>query len=242
MLSIIIPAYNEEENIRRIDKELKSVLDLLGEEYEIIIINDGSNDRTKEEIIKLKEKDSKIKLLNHEKNKGMGMAVRNGIKAAKGEIIVTYEADFTWHPNYIKKLLEELRRTNSECVIGSHFHKQGAIEDWGRYNYKIILSKIVNLMYQFLLGKKITSISSLFRVYKANSLKKLELKTTGFDINAEILIKLLMNNSTVREVPVILTKRKYGESKIKLSIAIINHSVLLFNLIKWRVESIFRRK
>jgi len=230
MISVVIPAYNEEGNIRRIDSELTPVLNDLKEDYEIIIVNDGSVDKTEQEARSLKDKN--VRLVNHSRNMNLGMAVRTGIKESRGDIIVMYEADFTWKPEYIKELISELRK-GYDCVIGSHYHKEGKIS---YYNYRIFLSQAVNKMYQVILGENISAMSSLFRVYKAEKIKKLNLTTTGFNINAEILIKLLRNNAKVKEVPVILTKRKFGKSKISVPKAIMNHLKLLFSLLLWRIK------
>ena len=230
MISIIIPAYNEEGNIKRIDSELTPVLKALKEEYEIIIVNDGSTDKTEEEARNLKDKN--VRLVNHARNMNLGMAVRTGIKEARGNVIVMYEADFTWNPEYIKDLIRELHN-GYDCVIGSHYHKEGKIS---YYNYRIFLSQAVNKMYQIILGEKISAMSSLFRAYRSEEIKKLNFTTTGFNINAEILIKMLRNNARVKEIPVTLTKRKFGVSKISVPKAILNHLKLLFSLLLWRMK------
>lgn len=235
MISIVIPAYNEEKNIPRIDTELAPVLDSLKKPYEIIIINDGSRDKTAEEVLRLKNKHAR--LVNHEKNRGLGSAVRTGIENANGRIIVAYEADFTWAPHYIKELLQIQSKTNADCVIGSHFHKKGKLEGRSKFVPRIFMSKVVNKIYQIILGEKIYSMSSLFRVYKAEPLKELKLESTGFTINAEILVKLVLNKRKIVEVPVILTKRIYGKSSINVPKAVINHLEIIFKTIKWRFFS-----
>lgn len=233
MISIIIPAYNEEENILRIDTELTPVLYSLGSPYELLLINDGSKDHT-EEYAKLL-KNPYVKIISHASNQGLGRAVRTGIQHAQGEFLVLYEADFTWNPEYIKQLLEAQKKYQADCVIGSHFHKQGKLQGHGKYSLRIFLSKGVNFLYQILLGSKIASISSLFRVYRAESIKKLMLTSTGFNINAEILVKLLRNKAKIIEVPVILTKRKFGKSKINLVASTLNHLILLSKVIQWKL-------
>jgi glycosyltransferase involved in cell wall biosynthesis len=235
MISVIIPAYNEEGNIPRIDSELVPVLESLKEPYEILVINDGSKDKTREEILNLKNK--KSRLIEHPENMGLGQAVRTGINNSKGNIIVTYEADFTWAPHYVKELMETQEKTGADCVIGSHFHKYGKLEGHGKLKPRILMSKAVNLMYQILLGKRIFSTSSLFRVYRAEPLKKLSLTSSGFSINAEILTKMVMRKNKIVEVPVVLTKRKFGESKINVPKAIKGHLEILSKTLYWKLFS-----
>jgi dolichol-phosphate mannosyltransferase len=235
MISIIIPAYNEEGNIPRIKTELLPILNSIKKPYEVLIINDGSKDKTHEESLELKNKN--IRLIDHEKNMGLGAAVRTGIENAKGEIIITYEADFTWAPHYITELLKKQKETNADCVIGSHFHKEGRLEGHSKFVPRIFMSRVVNKMYQVILGEKIYSTSSLFRIYKSESLKRLKLESTGFNINAEILTKMVLNKNKIVEVPVVLTKRIYGKSSINVPKAIINHLKIIFKTIKWRFFS-----
>ncbi len=233
MISIIIPAYNEQENIPRIEEELIPVMDNLGCDYELVIVNDGSHDGTEEEIFKLKSKFDNINLVRHNRNKGLGCAVRTGIEHIQGELVITIDADFTFHPRDIPRLLEKYGGTKADCVIGSHLHPDGNVD--GVITYRLWLSRVVNRIYALLMGGRISSYSSIFRLYKAGELKKLDLKSTGFNINAEILFKLLQNGGRVVEVPVALTTRKYGTSKLRTGREIKNHLILLSKILLWKL-------
>lgn len=233
MISILIPMFNEQENAKRIVPELIPIMDNLREAYEILIIDDGSTDRTVEEAKKIIRKTRNIRLIQHQKNKGLGCAVRTGINEAKGDIIIALDADFTFHPRQIPNLVKEYKKTNADCVIGSHLLKEGNAKDV--IGYRLLLSKIVNIMYRILLAKKITSISSIFRLYKAESVKELNLISTGFNINAEILFKLIKKKKNVREIPAELTTRIYGKSKLDTRKEILNHLKLLSNILGWKL-------
>jgi len=233
MISIVIPAFNEEQNIPRIRTELIPVMERIKVAYEILIVDDGSRDRTVQKVNELMKKSKRIRLLKHGINKGLGHAVRTGIVNAKGDAIVMLDADFTFHPREIPKLYDEYVKTGYDCIIGSHFGEGGKTEDIPIH--RLILSRIVNLLYSLLLGQKISSISSIFRVYKASAVKKLKLESGGFDINAEILARMLQNKALVAEVPVTLTSRKFGTSKIKITKEMKSNFKLLWKILFWKI-------
>lgn len=231
MLSIIIPCYNEEENLRIYEKELFPHLVKLKNKYEVILVNDGSKDNTLKEMQKLKKKRSNIKIVSYEPNGGLGYAIRKGIKAATGELTITLDSDLTFHPTLIPRLLERYKKGDVDCVIGSP-----TLEGYDKSvpPYRIFLSKGVNIMYWFLLGKKITAVSPIFRVYNTKKLQSLELISNKFEINSEILFKLLKIKCKVAEVPAKLTIRKHGVSKLNSKKEIINHLKLMSKIVFWR--------
>lgn len=233
MLSIIIPCYNEEENLSIYNKELFPELNKLKTKYEVILVNDGSKDNTLKEINKLKRKYKNIQIVSYEKNGGLGYAIRQGIKEAKGELTVTLDSDLTFHPNLIPRLIERYKQGNVDCVIGSPTLKG---YDKSIPFYRIFLSKGCNMMYWAILGKKITAVSPIFRLYNTKKLQSLKLTTTKFDINSEILFKLLKNRCKVAEIPAKLTVRKFGVSKLNSKKEIINHLKLMARMIIWKFK------
>ncbi len=231
MISIIIPCYNEEENLKIYKKELFPYLDRLNTKYEIILVNDGSKDSTLKEMEKLKKKNKNIKVISYSPNGGLGYAVKQGIKAAKGDLTVTLDSDLTFHPELISKLLERYKKGDVDCVIGSP-----SLEGYDKSVpfYRIFLSKGANMMYWMILGKKITAVSPIFRLYKTKKIKNLKLESNKFEINSEILFKLLKNKCKVDEIPAALTTRKYGVSKLNNRKEIINHLKLMLKMIIWK--------
>jgi len=238
-LSVILPCYNEEENIKRIPEELITELDELGLTYEIIAVNDGSSDRTLEELEKLKTKYQQIKIINHETNKGLANAVKTGIKNTTAKLTVTLDADFTFHPRQIKNLLERFKKGDADIVIGSPTLGKGYSKDIPRY--RIWLSQGGGILYKIALGKDITAVTPIFRLYKTEQLKEIQLNPRptpkgGFDINAEILAKMLIKKRKVVEIPAELTIRQYGESKINNSKEIVRNLMLVIKILWWRMR------
>jgi glycosyltransferase involved in cell wall biosynthesis len=230
-LSIILPAYNEEENLCRVDAELMPTLNSIGLDYEIIVVDDGSTDNTIEIAEKLASRNKRIFVARHEQNMGLGAAIQTGIKKATGDLLITLDSDFTFHPKQIPALLERFKMGDADCVIGSPslFASKEMIPF-----YRVFLSKSVNSIYAIILGKKLTAISPIFRLYKTQQLKELELSSYGFDINAEILFKLLKKNRSVVEIPASLTVRIHGKSKLNNAKEIRNHLRLIRKIVMWR--------
>ncbi len=229
-LSVVVPCYNEEANLLRFPIELFDPILRLAPAAEFLFIDDGSADSTAqvlEEIIRTRKN---AQLIRHPKNLGLGMAVRTGIDAATGDAILTLDADLTFHPGEFPKLLAGFKN-GVDAVLGSPYLGQMEHVPFVRR----LLSNGVNLMYRILLGQKITATSSLFRLYRAGPVKRLELKNTGFDINAEIVFKLIQSGSVIEEVPVTLLTRTAGVSKISTANEIKNHIRLLWRVLRWRL-------
>lgn len=233
MLTISIACYNEAENIKRFEKELLPVLNGLKMPYEVLLIDDGSKDSTLEEANKLAKKHKEIRVIKHPRNLGLGAGIKTGIKEAKGDLFIPLDGDLTFHPDQIPLLMERFNKGNVDCVIGSHFGKGGKLEKVPFY--RIVLSKGVNILYTILLGKRISSISSIFRLYRTGQLKELKLESDGFDISAEILVKLLRKKKKIVEVPVTLTTRIYGVSKLNNFKEAKNHIKLLSRILWWNI-------
>lgn len=231
-LSIAIPCYNEEGNVKRIPEELMPILEKTGYDFEVIFIDDGSTDGTVNEVNSLG--DNHIKLVSHGSNKGLGEAVKTAIKESAGDLLILLDADLTFHPREIPKLLDEYARSKPSCVIGSHLMrggKMGSVQF-----YRKVLTRTLNFAYSIMFGKKLSSYSSIFRLYDLKILKKLKLTRSGFDINAEILFQLIREGYEIKEVPVTLGVRTIGESKIHTFSEIRNHMRLLYLVSIWRLK------
>lgn len=238
-LSVVLPCYNEEENVKRIPAELILELNKLKLRYEIIAVDDGSKDNTYSELNKLKKKYPFVKVIQHKQNKGLACAVKTGIDNATGELTVTLDTDFTFHPRQIKNLLERFNKGDADVVIGSP-SLRGYDKDVPYY--RILISKFGAISYNIALGKKITAVTPIFRLYKTNQLKEINLNPKpmsrgGFGINAEILAKLLMKRRRVVEIPAELTVRKYGESKMNNFKEIIRQLKLASKILYWRLTA-----
>jgi len=223
-LSVVFPFFNEEGSLPRIETELVPVLHGLGVEYEIVAVDDGSTDGSKALVLDLKERVQGLRLLEHPHNRGLGAALRTGFEAATGDAIVTFESDFTYPPVQIAKLIIRQMESGADCVAGVAMHgrKVPLLRRLG--------SDAVNRIYRLWAGPY-ASWTPLFRLYRTEAVRSLELESEGFEINAEILVKLLRAGRKVIEVPVDLVDRKEGASKMRVLKELRRHASLTYRLL-----------
>jgi len=232
MISVIVPLYNEEDNVVHYPSDLFPVIDRIGrdtgEKIEYIFVDDGSRDNTVKKIREVTLGRNDVLILLHEKNNGMGSAIRTGLAACHGNLVVTLDADLTFRPIDVEKLIAKYRETGADCISGSPYLETGLMEEVTPF--RLFMSKSVNFLYRLLLGSGITCVSPVFRLYKRSALDTIEITSRNFEINAEIIAKLIISGRKVAEVPVPLLKRKYGESKINIKKEIRNNILLLYRI------------
>lgn len=237
MISIVIPLYNERENILTYKDELFQKIDdiagVTGESFQYVLVDDGSLDDTYPLLQNLARERTDVTVLTNGMNKGMGAAIKHGLQHCMGDLIVTMDSDLTFRPEDVKGLIDAYRRSHPDCVSGSPYLGRGLMEEVTFFRY--LLSKTVNSLYRILLGAKITCVSPIFRLYKKDVLDAMCIQSDNFEINAEILAKLILSGKSVVEIPVKLHTRKYGESKIDINKEIVNHVRLLTRIAKIRV-------
>lgn len=235
-LSVVLPAYNEVENVRRFPTELLPHLNALDIPYEIIVVDDGSNDGTgaAAEALGIPQ----LNLIRHERNRGIGAAVKTAIAHAQGELTVMLDSDLTFNPANIRDLLARFERGGVDFVIGSpKIAGFGKDIQW----YRRVITACATVVYSSLFGRRITAVSPIFRLYRTADLKALSLETDNFDITVEILFKLILAGKRYAEVGAPLSVRKFGVSKLNYRKEIRNHLRLVRKIVKWRLQNIFRR-
>lgn len=233
MISIILPLFNERENILRYNELLFPKIDEIAKEYgepvEYIMVDDGSHDDTAELLHELSKSRDDIQVYIHAVNQGMGAAIKTGIKESHGNCIITMDSDLTYRPEEVAKLLDCYKETGADCVYGSPYGKGGNVE--GVSNIRLIPSLGVTFLYQIALGKRVSCVSAVIRLYRAEAIKKLTIDSNGFDICAEILAKMIFSKMNVKEVPMTLHSRSYGESKLNMRKEIVANLRLLKKLV-----------
>lgn len=232
MISIIIPIYNEEEMLSSYDRDFFPVLDKMkqsdNEDFEIVLIDDQSTDSSWALIGDFVGKRRDTLGARHEKNRGMGGAMKTGIEKSHGDLLVFLDADLTFRPEDIRILLDEYRRSRVACISGSPYVQPDLMKDV--QPLRKFLGTCVNVLYRLLLGKQVTSVSPIFRLYKRDIFHDITLLSENFEINAEILSKMIFRGMHIREVPVALHKRKFGRSKARMAQSIKNHIRILYKI------------
>jgi glycosyltransferase involved in cell wall biosynthesis len=206
-VTVVIPAYNEEKTIGNVIFETASIMNGLDLPYEIIVVDDGSTDKTGQIA-----STHKAIVLSNKKNYGKGYALRRALQHATGDIIVTIDSDGEHKPKEIPDLIEPLFN-GTDIVAGSRFlGSQGRATT----HLNVIGNFLFNAAIMTLTGKFVTDSQTGFRAIKRNVLEKLNLESNGYEIEAEITVKGLKNGFSFKETPITVERRKYNVSKLKL--------------------------
>ncbi|MCM8774754.1 MAG: glycosyltransferase family 2 protein [Candidatus Omnitrophica bacterium] len=192
-ISAFFPAYNEERNLSRMVTALRQVLSEVSRRYEIIIVDDGSADGTKALAEKLALQYPEVRVVHHPKNLGYGAAIRSGIRASRYSVIFFTDGDCQFDVREICQLLPHIH--SYDIVTG---YRQKRADPFARWLY----SRGWNLAIRLLLGVKVKDLNCAFKMFKAEGVKTLPLKSTGALINAEILYYAQKKGLHVCEVPV----------------------------------------
>jgi glycosyltransferase involved in cell wall biosynthesis len=234
-LTIVVPCFNEELVLPFLRDTLSSARQLLGKTYDlqIILVDDGSTDRTWPVLQELFQSDPEYRLLRHASNLGIAAAILTGIRAAETEIVCSIDSDCTYDPHQLEKLVPMLT-SGVDLATGSPYHPLGKVEDVPPW--RLGLSKVASSLYRLVLHQKLYTYTSCFRVYRRSAILNLDLKQSGFLGIAELIGKLDLQGSTIVECPARLEGRVLGASKMKVVRGIAGHLYLLGQLIamRWR--------
>lgn len=209
-LSIVIPVYNEEKTILQIIEKVKNVN--FPVENEIIIVDDGSSDSTREKLKKIKG----AKIILHDKNQGKGSAVKTGIKNSTGDYIIIQDADLEYDPNQIKDLLRPVLEKKAQVVYGTRLKRMPDLSKEERtaqflvhYLGNRFLSLITSVLYQ----QWITDMETCYKLFPKDALSGVKLNARGFEFEPEITAKLLKKGFRILEIPISANPRGYDEGK-----------------------------
>ncbi len=216
-LSVIIPVYNEEVSIKDVVKRVQA----LKIDKEIIIVDDGSNDRSRAIISRLEG----VKKIFHEKNMGKGRAIRTGLEVAQGDFVIIQDADLEYNPEDYYKLLEPLKNGKTNVVYGSRFKGKGKFLKKS-YHANKFLTFLTNLLF----GGRLSDMETCYKVVKSDLIKSLNLQANRFEIEPEITVKLLKRHEKIFEVPIFYQGRRTGKK-----IGFKDGVAAILNLIKWKI-------
>ena len=207
-ITVVIPAYNEINTIEQLLARVQNV-DVADEILEILVIDDGSQDGTRQ-LLKELDGTGKIRVIFHEHNKGKGAAVRTGIEHAEGDIILIQDADLEYDPRDYSKLLQPLREGIADVVYGSRFlgGPRRPILFWN-----MVANKILTLMTNIMYNNILTDMETGYKVFRSEIIKEIPLHAHRFEFEPEVTAKLLKRKVRIYEVPISFNPRDYSEGK-----------------------------
>jgi len=206
-LSIIIPCYNEFNTIKSILLKIKEVSDY---QKEIVIIDDCSNDGTKEILENIEQNDDQ-KIIFNDKNYGKGFCIKRGISEATGDIIIIQDADLEYDPHDYPKLVEPIKKDIADVVYGSRFtgsESKRVLFYWHSLG-NLILTTLSNMFTNI----NLTDMECCYKAFKSKIIKEIDLKENRFGFEPEVTAKIAKKNLRIYEVGIKYYGRKYSEGK-----------------------------
>ncbi len=210
-LSVIIPAYNERYTIAEILRRVKDApIDAdLHVEKEIIVVDDGSTDGTREILAHIAEEDPDILVLFHDRNQGKGAAIRTALRHATGDYVIIQDADLEYDPRDYSVLLRPLVEGKADVVYGSRFLGPHRAFLFLHYLGNKFLNLVTNILYDTIL----TDMETCYKMFRADVIKNIPLKARGFEFEPEVTAKVLKRGYRVFEVPISYSGRDFSEGK-----------------------------
>lgn len=204
-LSVIMPVFNEFDTIRVILSRVQA-MDMADE---ILIIDDGSTDGTRDILAELDGKDA-VRVILHDHNQGKGAAVRTGLQEAVGDIFLIQDADLEYDPRDYKKLLAPLHEDLADVVYGSRF--MGAPHRVAMF-WHMVANKLLTLMTNILYDTILTDMETGYKVFRREVVEGMNLRAQRFDFEPEFTAKILKRKVRIFEVPISFNPRDYSEGK-----------------------------
>ena len=230
-LSIVVPCYNEVDNVGKLHDEFFPVLDELVnakaggvDSIEVVFVDDGSSDGTYDALVEsfatTERKAIRVCVEKHPANRGLGAALRTGFAAATGDVVVTTDSDGTYRFEEIPVMLTYLT-PGIDIVTASPYHPDGAVDNVP--GYRLVLSRGSSLLYRVLVDRRIHTYTALFRAYRREVIKNIPFESDGFLGGTELMVNAMLNGYKVAEYPTVLHSRVFGASKAKIARTIQAH-------------------
>ena len=198
-VSVVVPAYNEEATLESAIPAFACFLDSIASDWEILIVNDGSRDRTRKIADELAAANGRVRAIHHRVNGGLGAAFRTGIAASTGRYVAVLDADQSYSVDHLAALLQRMMDTDADVVVASPYAKGGRLTQvpWSR----ALLSRCANLFLAWLARLDVTTLTGMVRMYRGSFIRALPTRAQGAAVMAEVLYKSRMLNGRIVEVP-----------------------------------------
>jgi len=220
-VSVVVPCYDEAEGIPPLLERLETMVPL---GWEFVFVDDGSRDDTFSTLLAAARTRPWIRVVRHGTNLGLGAAMRTGFAQARGPIVCTIDSDCTYVPERLPELVR-LVEQGADIATASPWHPDSAPTQAGRF--RSALSRTVSRLYKGLTGQDVRTFTCLYRAYRREVVERTHFRATGFTAVTELMLRGMLSGFRVRELPMELGTRRFGESKLKVGEAILSHLGLL---------------
>jgi dolichol-phosphate mannosyltransferase len=229
--TIVVPFLNEADGVPKLTGELAGIAAGLAADgpVELLFVDDGSTDGTADLLEAHGAWPVPIRVVRHERNRGLGAAVRTGFAHAAGERIVVTDADGTYDFASIPAMLA-LLRDGVDIVVSSPYHPAGGFE--GVPAYRLLLSRGASVLYRLVVDRRVHTYTSMYRAYRGEVARSTPFDSDGFVAMAEILVNALRAGRRVVELPAVLRVREYGQSKARVARILRTHLALLARVLR----------
>lgn len=211
MISFVIPCHNEEKNVSLLIPKLRGLIKQKKWDAEIIAVDDNSIDRTGEALDRL-AKSYKMRVIHRKGERGMGISLIEGTKKAKGDVVLWTMGDFSDDFSTYETLIKRIR--NNDLVIASRYMKGGS--SGNNRKFKAFVSWLFPRLLRARYGFKVNDATNAFRIFRKSVFRSLYLKSHDFAISPEFTIKAFKAGYRISEVPTTYSRRKFGQTKLKL--------------------------
>ncbi|HEX6422072.1 MAG TPA: glycosyltransferase [Acidimicrobiales bacterium] len=207
-VTVVVPAFNEALVVREF---VGTVAPSLPEGAELLVVDDGSTDLTPALLADLSREVENLRVVTHDRNRGIGAALATGFRSASGDVIVTMDADLSHPVELVTRLVDGCRV--ADAVYGSRYVAGGAMEDVPLW--RVVISRAANAAIRVALRSSVRDLTTGMRAFRSDAVRDLRLDATGFEAQLEITVRLLAAGRRIDEVPMVLRNRTAGESKMR---------------------------
>ena len=229
-VTVLVPCWNEADGLSSLLARLQCVLQNRERDWEVIAINDGSHDQTGSQLDTAAARHLWLRVVHHDRNRGLGAALRTGFAEARGAIVCTIDSDCTYPPERLPEFVARIER-GADVVTASPWHPDNRQASASKF--RVGLSRSASRVYRTLVGARVHTYTCLFRAYRLSRLQHIQFDSNGFSAVAEIMVKALLTGCRVEEVAMPLEARQFGVSKMSIRKAMVGHLNLMGSTAKW---------
>ncbi|HEU0119964.1 MAG TPA: glycosyltransferase [Bryobacteraceae bacterium] len=225
LVTLIIPCYNEIDGLPQLMRRLGAMREQGAlDGWEILFVNDGSKDGTKEALDAIAEQNDWTRVVHHPVNKGLGAAVRTGFANSASPIVCSMDSDCTFAPETLPRMVQMLNE-GSDIVTASPWHPASGAGSV--HPVRKMLSQGASWVYRAILRNDVHSFTPMHRAYRKEVIKKVKFNANGFAAIAEIMVRAMFLGFRVKELPMPVDRRQFGESKINIYQSVTAHLSLM---------------